>query len=286
MTNDLFSAPFLGGVSRTLSRHVSLATPFMVGRIAGRDRVAHALLACAETFGLEETGTRLYGDQLEGVAHFVRADGTTTQILTVSSCDQAGRVTSVDMYGRPWPQMSLVRERLAASYPDLAGPGVCDLDEDTAGPGPEHAGPVPLILPPFADNVLLRSPISASSGYGREELRRYLDAAVAVHGELKYHAVLGVHGENAIVVLCDGLVRGSVLRLAVMLSLDRGDALRAITFFSRPWTAAGLFRSAMHDSPWGPPACAAEGTMGTDTPGEGACNAGIGGAKSLAADVV
>jgi hypothetical protein len=88
MTDDCFRAPFPWSALRPLSRHVSLATPFTLSRVAGRDQVAQALLACAAAFGLEETGTRLYGDQLAGAVHVARAGGPAAQVLTVSSCDQ------------------------------------------------------------------------------------------------------------------------------------------------------------------------------------------------------
>lgn len=62
------------------------------------------------------------GKQLEGAVSTTGVDGHTAQVLALATRDAAGLLATIDVYGRPWPYMALIRERLARVAPNLADP--------------------------------------------------------------------------------------------------------------------------------------------------------------------
>lgn len=240
MSGCLVSA-VLGVDTRALPDHVRFAGPLAPATMTGRLPVIEAIRAYSGVLGLNAIDDRLYGEGLDGAVFSASAGREPGQFLMVGARDARGRVTSIDLFGQSWTGMSALHRRIAADYPEHAqGGGVptgCIAD------APDEGWRAPVPFPPLAADPELRMPVLARSVTGEGQVAAVLGAAASVLGGPRYRPVLGVAGENAIVVRCDATVRGSSLQLAIVLSLNDRDLLRAATIFSRPWPVTTYFRS-------------------------------------------
>src|ERR1700677_4560417 len=75
----------------------------------------------------------------------------------VANREAARLVSEIVLYGRPWPYMALVRDRLARSHPDLTDP---DLGSAPYAPEAPPAGWIDgPPRPPLAEDVAFYSPL-------------------------------------------------------------------------------------------------------------------------------
>src|SRR5581483_1339818 len=118
MMSDPLVAALLGQSSAALAEDVSLATPVTAPRISGRGSVSAALRAYGHALGGPEATARLKGDEIEGVVYSSGADDGATQIVALAQFDPAGLISTVDVYGRPWPYIGRLMERMAKTAPE------------------------------------------------------------------------------------------------------------------------------------------------------------------------
>jgi hypothetical protein len=243
--SDRIVHALLGKEAGALRPDVSFASPLTLSRLVGRDQVVNALTAYAGVFGATDADLRLHGEELEGAVFTTTIDGHTAQVLAVVTHDNAGLIATVDMYGRPWPYMALVRERLAKIEPDLADPDLGTVPYVPEGPGTTWIQAPP--IPPLAENVAFHSPVLTATATGRHVNERILTAASEVYGEQKFRAVLQVDGQQAIAGAFDGIVNGHVLQLVAIFGLNDKSEISDIRIFSRPWPVTAYFRAGMYD---------------------------------------
>jgi hypothetical protein len=235
----------LGKEPGALRPDVSLATPLTLKRVVGRDQVLNALTTYAGVLAATDAGLLLHGEELEGAVFTTTIDGHSAQVLALAAHDDAGQIAAIDMYGRPWPFMALVRERLAAIEPDLTDPDLGSAPYVPEGPGTGWIEPPP--VPPLAENVAFHSPVLTATATGKHVNERILTAASQVYGEQKFRAVLQVDGQNAIAAVFDGVVNGNVLQLVAIFGLNDHGEISDIRIFSRPWPVTAYFRAKMYD---------------------------------------
>lgn len=235
----------LGKEPGALRPDVSLATALTLPRIVGREPVLNALTSYAGVLGATDADLRLHGEELEGAVFTTTIDGHSAQVLSLVTHDDAGQIATIDMYGRPWPYMALVRERLARIEPDLTDPGLGSAPYVPEGPGMGWIEAPP--VPPLAENVAFHSPVLTATATGRHVNQRILAAASQVYGPQKFRAVLQVNGQNAIAAVFDGTVSGNVLQLVAIFGLNDNSEISDIRIFSRPWPVTAYFRAGMYD---------------------------------------
>jgi hypothetical protein len=241
---DQLAETLLGAAPDALAENVSLATPLTLARITGRDAALAALNAYARTFDGTEPDFRVTGEELEGAAFSATIGGNQAQVLMLAGRERSGLVSRIDMYGRPWPYMGLVREQLSATDAALVDPTLGDGRYVAEGPGTKTiAAPA---MPPLAEDVAFHSPILTATARGKLANERILQAAAEVYGEATYRAVLQVTGESAIAVLYDGAIDGSSLQVAAVFTLNGREEVSDIRIFSRPWPITAYFRARMH----------------------------------------
>jgi hypothetical protein len=243
MPDPLIGA-LLGTEPSALRDDVTLATPLTLARITGRDQVAAALRAYAGVLGATDADLRLNGGGLEGAVFTATIDGHTAQVLALVARDAAGLVSAIDLYGRPWPYMALVRDELAHSHPELADPSLGTVPYVPEGPGTEWIEAPP--LPPLAEDVAFYSPLLTAVASGKHVNERILQAAGQSYGEQKFRAVLQVTGHNAVAAVFDGMVEGNVLQLVAVFGLNGQGEIDEIRIFSRPWPVTAYFRAHMY----------------------------------------
>ena len=215
MPDPLITA-LLGQDPQALREDVSLATPLTSSRITGRDAVVAALGAYADLFGATDADLRLTGEELEGAVFTTTVDGHTAQLAALVTRDVAGPIATIDIYGRPWPYMALVRERLAEVDPSLA-------DAKVGTSPPEEPGTSwidPPAIPPLADDVTLFSPVLTGEPTGKAVIVRILAAAAESFRDPKFRAVLQVEGRQGFAIVMDEIVEGNVLQLVEMFMLN------------------------------------------------------------------
>jgi len=241
--SDRLIATLFGDSPRILTEDVSLATPFRSSRITGRDAVVAALGAYAGVIGGTEADLRLKGEDLEGAVLTTTVDGHTAQIAALVTRDAAGLIATIDIYGRPWPYMALVRERLAGIDPNLANP------EIGASPpeGPGTAWTDPPAIPPLADDVTLFSPVLTGEPTGKALIARILAAAAQTYRDPKFRAVLQIEGQAGFAAVMDEIVGGNVLQLIEIFMLNAHGEVAEIRIFTRPWTVTADLRQGIHD---------------------------------------
>jgi hypothetical protein len=242
---DSFTEALLGHDPAALSSDVSFAPPLTLARIAGRAPVTEALEAYARALGVIDAEARLRCDQFEGAIFTAAVDGHPAQTLAIAERDGSGAIARIDMYGRPWPFMALVRERLRQQTPALIGATLGDQLYIPDGPGTTTMNPPP--VPPLADDVSFYSPILTAVATGKEINQRILAAASDVYGEQRFRAVLEVEGRPAIAAVFDGLVDGNTIQLVAMFGLNERSEIDEIRIFSRPWPVTARFRAEMYD---------------------------------------
>jgi hypothetical protein len=243
MPDQLLEA-LLGAAPAALTQDVSLATPLTLERITGRDRVISALTAYANLFDERSFDLRIDGEELAGGVFSATCDGHLAQIFAVASRDEAGLVSRIDMYGRPWPYMALIRERLAAVDPALVDPDLGTGGYTPEGPGTEKIPGPP--VPPLAEDVEFHSPLLTATARGKVANERILTAAAQVYGEATYRAVLQVEEQPAIAVLYDGAIDGNALQVAAIFTLNGQEEVANIRIFSRPWPVTAYLRARMY----------------------------------------
>jgi hypothetical protein len=243
MSDELIQA-LLGADAAALSDSVSLATPLTLARILGRDRVSSALAAYAGLLDERRPDLLLAGEELEGAVFSASSAGDTAQILALAGRDQAGLIDRIDVYGRPWPFMALLRERLAAIDPTLTDPDLGSGAYVPDGPGSGQIAAPP--LPPLAEDVEFHSPILTATARGKASNERILEAAAQVYGEASYRAILQVTDKPAIAVLYDGAIDGNALQVAAIFTLNPREEVQEIRIFSRPWPVTAYFRARMY----------------------------------------
>jgi hypothetical protein len=235
------TSALLGHDPGALTEDVSLATPLTSSRITGRDAVVAALRAYADVFGATDADLRLNGEELEGAVFTTTVDGHTAQLAALVTRDAAGLIATIHIYGRPWPYMALVRERLGEVDPDLA-------DTELATPqGPGTSWTDPPTIPPLADDVTLFSPVLTGEPTGKAVIGRILAAAAQTYRDPKYRAVLQVEGQPGFAAVMDELVEGNVLQLVEIFTLNAAGEVAEIRIFTRPWAVTADLRQGIHD---------------------------------------
>jgi hypothetical protein len=172
MSDPLIDA-LLGRDPQALADDVSFATPLTSSRITGRDAVVAALGAYADVIGATDADFRLTGEELEGVVFTTTVDGHEAQVAALVTRDTAGMIATIHIYGRPWPYMALIRERLAEADPELADPEIGASPPE--GPGTSWTDPP--AIPPLANDVTLFSPVLNEEPRGKAVIGRILEAA-------------------------------------------------------------------------------------------------------------
>jgi hypothetical protein len=144
----------LGHSPAALAAEVSLATPLTAPRITGRDAVVAALGVYAEVMGATDVDLRLEGEELDGAVFTTTVGGHTAQVLALVTRDASGLIATIDMYGRPWPYMALVREEIAKIDPNLADPDLGTSPYVPDGPGTSWIEPPPAVLQVAGQNAI------------------------------------------------------------------------------------------------------------------------------------
>ena len=242
MSNPLTSA-LLGHDPRALTEDVSLATPLTSSRIAGRDAVVSALRAYAAVLGAADVDLRLKGDELEGAVFTTTVDGHTAQVAALVTRDPTGLIATIDIYGRPWPFMALIREQLADVDANLADPRI-----GTSPPeGPGTSWTDPPTVPPLAEDVTLFSPVLSAEPTGKSVIERILVAADQTYRDQKFRAVLQIEGQPGFAAVLDELVEGNVLQLIEIFTLNPRGEVREISVFTRPWVVTAYLRQGIQN---------------------------------------
>jgi len=244
MSDPLIGA-LLGDDPAAVAEDVSLATPLTSPRITGRDAVVAALGAYAEVMGATDADLRLQGEELEGAVFTTTVDGHTAQVMALVTHDEAGLIATIDIYGRPWPYMALVRDRIARLDPNLADPDLGTSPYVPEGPGTSWTDAP--VVPPFADDVTLVSPLLSTEVTGKAINERILAAASQCYREQKFRAVLQVEDQPAIAAVVDEVVEGNVLQLVEIFTLNAQSEVSEIRIFSRPWPVTAYFRKCMYE---------------------------------------
>jgi hypothetical protein len=242
---DSLTTALLGRDPAALHDNVSFAPALTLARIVGRTAVAESLEAYARCLGAAEPDLRLHDEQLEALVFTGTIDGHTIQVMAIVSRDPSGLIARIDMYGRPWPYMALLRERLARVRPVLTDATLGDQPYVPDGPGSGRIDPPP--VPPLAADVSFYSPVLTAVATGKEINERILAAAGQVYGEQTFRAVLEVEGRPAIAAVFDGLVDGNALQLVAMFGLNERSEINEIRIFSRPWPVTAHFRAEMYE---------------------------------------
>jgi hypothetical protein len=260
MSYPLITA-LLGHDAQALAEDACLATPLTSSRITGRDAVVAALGAYADVIGAGDADLRLKGEELEGAVFTTIVDGHTVQVAALVTRDAAGLITTIHIYGRPWPYMALIRDRLAELDPSLA-----DTELGTSLPeGPGTSWTDPPVVPPLAGDVTLFSPVLTGEPTGKAVVSRILAAAAQSFRDPRFRAVLQIEGQPGFAAVMDEVVEGNVLQLVEMFTLNASGEVAEIRIFTRPWAVTADLRQGIREhldnflGPefWGGPAQAA-----------------------------
>jgi hypothetical protein len=242
MPDPLITA-LLGQDPVALTEDVSLATPLTSSPITGRGAVVAALGAYADLFGATDADLRLTGEQLEGAVFTTTIDGETAQLAALVTHDAGGSIATIHLYGRPWPYMALVRERLADVDPSLTDPTI-----GTAPPqGPGTSWVDHPAIPPLADDVTLFSPVLTGEPTGKAAIARILAAAGQTFRDPTYRAVLQVEERPGFAVVMDEIVDGHVLQLVEIFMLNAAGDVDEIRIFTRPWPVTAGLRAGIRE---------------------------------------
>jgi hypothetical protein len=235
----------LGQNAAGLASDTSLAPALTLPRITGREEVNDALEAYAQALGAVEAETVLGDGRLDAAIFTGNVEGHTTQTLLIAERDNEGLIARVDMYGRPWPYMALVRDRLKRSHPELTDARLDDVPYVPEGPGDGRIDAPQ--LPAFADDVAFYSPFLTAVPVGPEISQRILATAGDIYGEQMFRAVLQAQGRAAVAGAFDGKVDGHTLQLVALFGLNQDSDIDEIRIFSRPWPITHQFRVQMYE---------------------------------------
>lgn len=167
-----------------------------------------------------------------------------TEIVALARRDAAGMIGTVDVYGRPWPFMALLREAVADADPALADPRLGTGRYSPDGPTPvwvDHP-----TVPPLAQDVVLYSPILSEEPTGHAVVGPVLKAAAQSFTDLKVRSVLDVEGRSGFAVVIDEYVEDHVQQLVEMFTLGPEGEVAEIRIFTRPWLVTAHFRKKMY----------------------------------------
>jgi hypothetical protein len=242
---ESWTGALLGQNAAGLRTDVSLAPALTLPRITGREDVNDALVAYAQALGATEAETVLGDGRLDAAIFTGNVEGHTTQTLLVAERDDEGLIARVDTYGRPWPYMALVRERLKQTHPKLTEAHVGDVPYVPEGPG-DGLFDAPQ-LPGFAEDVAFYSPFLTAVPIGPEISQRILATAGDIYGEQMFRAVLQAQGRAAVAGAFDGKVDGHTLQLVALFGLNQDSNIDEIRIFSRPWPITYRFRVQMYE---------------------------------------
>jgi hypothetical protein len=242
---DRFIQALLGQDPSGLRSDVSFAPPLTLPRIVGRTPVSEALAAYAQVLGEADADAVLTGSRLDGALFTGDVDGHTAQVLALAERDDAGLIARIDMYGRPWPYMALVRDHLKLVRPDLTVAALGDEPYVPEGPGNGRIDSPE--IPPLAADVAFYSPFLTAVATGRDISQRILAAASQVYGEQAFRAVLQVEERPALAGVFDGTVDGHILQLVAIFTLNTDSEIAEIRIFSRPWPITAHFRAEMYE---------------------------------------
>jgi hypothetical protein len=240
---DKLIETLLGEDPAALAENVKLATPLTASPVAGRDAVVAALNAYAEVFGATAADLRLTGDDLEGAIFTTTVEGEVAQVAMVVTHNDEGLVATIHMYGRPWPYMALVRERLAAIEPSLANAALDS--EPLDGPGTSWTDEP--VIPPLAEDVTLNSPVLTGEPTGKDIVGAIFVAANETFHNPKFRAVLQIEGQAGFAAVMEEIVDGKLLQLIEMFTLNEVGEVAEITVFTRPWMVTTGLRKGIHD---------------------------------------
>jgi hypothetical protein len=235
----------LGQNAAGLAADASLAPALTLPRITGRHEVNDALAAYAGALGAAEAETVLGDGRLDAAIFTGDVGGHTTQTLLIAERDDEGLITRVDMYGRPWPYMALVRDRLRRTRPELIDARLGDAPYVAEGPGTGMIDAPQ--LPAFADDVAFYSPFLTAVPIGPEISQRILATAGEIYGEQAFRAVLQAQGRAAVAGAFDGKVDGHTLQLVALFGLNQDSDINEIRIFSRPGPITHRFRARMYE---------------------------------------
>jgi hypothetical protein len=238
--NDASPALFVRGEApKALTEDVSLATPLTLGRVTGREAVAHLLSQIAAAFGIDEADYVAQGDD-RTVATFVgRGQGHEVGLLAVLSVDGKGSYKAIDLYARPWPFVAYVQEKLATESDVIRDDVVLGTPYVPSGPTDSFLdGPAPSLI--LSEDVEFHSPVLTATAIGRELVGQVLQVVGEVSGVPKYR-IVDVHGES-IVALYDSHVHGHVWQIAGVLRANQKGEITDMRMYSRPWPITALFR--------------------------------------------
>ncbi|MFE6130049.1 hypothetical protein ACFQ6Q_17570 [Streptomyces sp. NPDC056437] len=242
--SDPLPAALLGQTPTALAEEVSLATPLKAPRISGRDAVSAALGTYRDLLAGPEVTVRLKGDAQNAVVYSGSIDGRSAEVVALATYDDAGLISAIDLYGRPWPFMARLRDAMAKVNPGLADPDL--------GTGPYvPEGPTPIwvdhpAVPPLAEDVILYSPILSEEPSGKAVVGPVLKAAAQSFSDLKVRAVLQPEGRSGFAVVIDELVDGHVQQLVEIFTLNAEGEVGEIRIFTRPWAVTAHFRKNMY----------------------------------------
>ncbi|MFI9568791.1 hypothetical protein [Streptomyces rishiriensis] len=139
--SDRLNAALSGQAPTALAEDVSLATPLAAPRIAGRAAASAALGTYQQALTAPEATVRLTGDEVEGIV-YANPGGRETEIVALARRDTTGLIDTIDVYGRPWPFMAVLREVIAKTDPALADPSLKGVTERRSRQGPATRGKV------------------------------------------------------------------------------------------------------------------------------------------------
>jgi hypothetical protein len=243
--SDSLRQALLGKDASALRPDVSFAPPLTLARIEGRTAVVEALDAYGRALGASDPDLYLRDEQLEALIFSGTIEGHTAQVMAVVARDEDGLISKIDMYGRPWPFMALVRQRLEGMRPSLSDATIGDEIYIPSGPGAGYIDAPP--VPPLAADVAFHSPLLTAVATGKEINERILGAASEIYGEQKFRAVLEADGRPAIAAIFDGIVDGNTLQLVAMFGFNDRSEINEIRIFSRPWPITARFRTEMYE---------------------------------------
>ena len=151
-----------------------------------------------------------------------------------------------DEVGRPllpgagWPPQTHRPHRIDAK--------LADPELGTSPPeGPGTSWTDPPAIPPLADDVTLESPVLTAEPTGKAVIERILAAAAQSFRDPKFRAVLQVEGKPGFAAVMDEVVKGNVLQLIEIFTLDASGEVNEIRIFTRPWIVTADLRQGIRD---------------------------------------
>ncbi len=172
-------------------------------------------------------------------------DEHTAQVVALVTHDAPGLIATIDIYGRPWPYMALIRDRIAKVDPNLANPDLGASPYVPEGPGTSWTD-APAI-PPFAEDVTLFSPFLTAEPTGKSVTERILAAASQCYSEPRYRAVLQAEGQPAFAAVLDEVAAGHVVQVVEIFTLNAQSEVSEVRIFCHPWPLIAYYRRCAYE---------------------------------------